>query len=316
MITMHNLVTLLRPHRGVAVLVCFLLSIAASGGCKDLPFEEKSVNFKERVGETKLAPAPDAIRFALAAMITPQEANRDYRRLITLLSQATGMEATLIHGRSYGEVNKMLANGKMEFAFVCTGGFTHPSQEGVGVEVLAAPVVEGVMTYRSYVLVRESSSYRAFAQLKGARFAFTDPLSLTGYLYPNSRVRSLGKDKEHFFRSYSFVGSHDRAITSVRSGATDGAAVDALIYDFFKDRQPEQVRGLRILETSSPFGMPPVVAAPHVSRKDRARWKGALLSLHETKEGTAVLGRLGMERFGQPKKGLYDSARVLWKTAR
>lgn len=294
----------------------WLLTLAPGSGCKDLPYQEKEVDFEDRVAETKQLPAKDRTRFALAAMITPQEANHDYRRLVSLLSKKTGQEATLIHGRSYGQVNKLLAGGKMEFAFVCTGGYTHPSQEEVGVEPLAAPVVNGKMTYNSYILVRERSTFRTFADLKGARFAFTDPLSLTGYLYPHSRILGLGQNKESFFKSYSFVGSHDRAITSVRSGAADAAAVDALIFDFIKDRQPERVRGLKVLETSQPFGMPPVVAAPHVNSEDRTRWRRALLSLHQTQEGRAVLTKLGMERFGKPAAGLYQSARVLWKTER
>ena len=302
-------------RRGL-VLMGGVLVVFTGLGCKDLPYATKEVDFEERVAEAKPNPGADRTRFALAAMITPQEANRDYRRLVDLLGQKAGQKATLIHGRSYGQVNKQLASGKMEFAFVCTGGFTHPSQDGSGVEVLAAPVVYGVMTYRSYVLVKETSRYRDFAQLAGARFAFTDPLSLTGYLYPHSRVLSLGKDKDSFFRAYTFVGSHDRAITSVRSGAADAAAVDALIFDFIKDRQPELVRDLRVLETSQPFGMPPVVAAPHVSRADRAKWKRALLSLHTSAEGKKLMGRLGMERFGEAESGLYDSAKLLWKTER
>ena len=305
-----------KNHRTAALAAAVMICLLAAGACKDLPFQEKEVNFEDRVAEANPALSKEIKQFALAAMITPQEANHDYHRLVAMLSKETGQEAALVHGRSYSEVNKMLANGKMAFAFLCTGGYTHPSQEEVGVAVLAAPVVNGKMTYRSYVLVRKDAAYDSFAELKGARFAFTDPLSLTGYLYPHSRILGLGQNKESFFKSYSFVGSHDRAITSVRSGAADAAAVDALIFDFIKDRQPERVRGLKVLETSQPFGMPPVVAAPHVNSEDRTRWRRALLSLHQTQEGRAVLTKLGMERFGKPAAGLYQSARVLWKTER
>lgn len=293
-----------------------LLSMAASGGCKDLPFKEKKVNFQERVAEAKRLPNNQHIRFALAAMITPQETNRDYVRLVSLLNNITNQQAVLIHGSTYSQVNQMLAAGKLEYAFLCTGGYTHPSQEGAGVTILAVPVVDGKMTYRSRVIVRESTLYGSFSDLKGTRFSFTDPLSLTGYLYPSSQVRALGQDKDTFFKAYSFVGSHDRAITSVRTGASDAAAVDSLVFDFIKARQPERVKGLRVLQTSVPFGMPPLVAAPHVTLDDREQWKDALLSLHRSAEGKAVLGRLSIDRFEVPATDLYDPVRELWKNAR
>jgi len=178
------------------------------------------------------------------------------------------------------------------------------------------PRVRGKITYRSYVIVRRESEARTFADLVGKRFAFTDPLSNTGYIYPLSLIRRLGSTRERFFSSHTFVGSHDRAIRAVQRGVQDAAAVDHLIYEFLKQRKPEMVKGLRILRRSPEYGIPPVVASPVSTVSQQRRWRWALLSLHLDADTRRTLKHLEIERFVVPTAGLYDSVRRLWKETR
>ena len=185
----------------------------------------------------------NGVCFALAAVDHPRETHRVYKQLVDLVGRSAGRSVTLVHGTSYGQVNRMLAAGKCNLAFICTGGYVELEEMGIGARVVAVPVVAGKTTYQSLVLVRQAAPFGTFDDLRGTHFAFVDPLSLTGHRYPLSLVTTRGYTKDSYFRSYVFVGSHDRAIRAVRQGTADAAAIDGLIYDHFKASDPDQVLG-------------------------------------------------------------------------
>ena len=297
------------------ILLALTLTVAALSGCRRHPFEEREVDFEQRV-PTSRSGKTDDLHFALAAMISPKETHHHYVKLVKQLARKVGQPIKLFHGRSYKQVNMLLRSGKIDMALICTGGYTELLGETEPVSVLAVPRVRGKTTYRSYVIVREADPARTFADLVGRRFAFTDPLSNTGYLYPMSLIRALGSTKERFFASYTFVGSHDRAIRAVQRGVQDAAAVDHLIFEYLKQRKPGSIKGLRILGKSPEYGIPPVVASRRSTRAQRQQWRRALLSLHEDATTKGTLRQLEIERFVLSPPNLYHSAIELWKQLR
>lgn len=301
-----------RAQRFARLLLVMAMILASVGACRRHSYEERKVDFKKRIPSARNGKTTD-LNFALAAMISPKETNQHYERLVQQLARKVGQPITLTHGRSYEHVNTLLRAGKLDMALVCTGGYLELAASRPVTRILAVPRVRGKVTYRSLVIVRQESKARTFADLVGKRFAFTDPLSNTGCLYPLSLIRAQGTTKERFFSSHTFVGSHDRSIRAVQRGAQDAAAVDSLVFEYFKLRQPEAVKGLRVLHRSPEFGIPPVVAAPRSSAAQRRQWRRALLSLHEDKATRETLMQLEIERFVVPPENLYDGARKLWK---
>lgn len=296
------------------VLLSLTLIVVVSSGCRKHPFEEREIDFEERIPTSKSGKSSD-LHFALAAMISPKETHHHYVKLVRQLARKVGQPIKLFHGRSYKQVNTLIRSGKIDMALICTGGYVELLGDAEPVPVLAVPRVRGKTTYRSYVIVREGDPAKTFADLVGRRFAFTDPLSNTGYLYPMSLVRELGSTKERFFSSYTFVGSHDRAIRAVQRGVQDAAAVDHLIFEYLKQRKPDSIKGLRILGKSPEYGIPPVVASRRSTPAQRKQWRRALLSLHEDAASKGTLKQLEIERFVVPPANLYRIAIELWKQA-
>ncbi|MFK4484928.1 phosphate/phosphite/phosphonate ABC transporter substrate-binding protein [Bradyrhizobium sp. USDA 336] len=92
------------------------------------------------------------------------------------------------------------------------------------VEPLAKPVdLRGAAGYYSVVIVRSDSSYHALDDLKGKKFGFNDPNSTSGYQAPKYYLRKTGYDIDTFFATTIFTGSDDNNITTLLSGAVDGA---------------------------------------------------------------------------------------------
>ena len=62
------------------------------------------------------------------------------------------------------------------------------------------------------------------SDFKGKTFAFVDPASTSGHLYPKSLLLSKGFDPKTFFSRAVFVGSHNAVVLSILKGEVDGGA--------------------------------------------------------------------------------------------
>lgn len=250
------------------------------------------------------------LRVSVAAVISPRGTAESYQPLLDYLSQTLDRPVELVQRRTYQETNDLIESGKVDVAFVCTSAYIVGRDE-FGMELLAAPEVEGKSVYYSHLIVPASSGVETISDLAGKVFAFTDPISLTGRVYPTYLVQQLGETPETFFARTFFTYSHDDAIYAVADHVADGASVDSLVYDFALRRDPSLASRVRIIHTSPPFGIPPVVISPSVRPQQRVILQEALLNMNHTPEGLAALQVLGLERFVLVEDALYDSARQI-----
>jgi phosphonate transport system substrate-binding protein len=117
----------------------------------------------------------------MAAMISPEETPGVDQQLMDYIAAKLRRPVELKQRRTYQEVNDMLGEGKLDAATLCSGPYVH-AQRRYGVQLPAVPVVNGSPTYRSYIIVPQSSTAASVEEFHRKRFAFTDPLSTSGYL--------------------------------------------------------------------------------------------------------------------------------------
>jgi phosphonate transport system substrate-binding protein len=250
------------------------------------------------------------LRVAVAAVISPKGTAESYQALLDYLSARLARPIELVQRRTYAEVNDLVENGYVEAAFVCTSAYV-AGHAKFGMELLAAPQVNGETTYYSVLIVPAGSPAQTLADLRGKVFAFTDPMSNTGRMYPTFLVKQLGSTPDEFFARTFFTYSHDDAIRAVADGLADGAAVDSLVYDFAAAREPALADRTRIIHRSPPFGIPPVVVSPNIRPQLKAELQRLLIGMADDPEGQAGLQAVGVERFVRIDDSAYDSAREL-----
>ena len=73
-------------------------------------------------------------------------------------------------------------------------------------------------------MVGTNSGINKLGDLQDKTFAFVDPASTSGHLYPKSLLLSKGYDPETFFGKSVFVGSHNATVLSILKGEVDGGA--------------------------------------------------------------------------------------------
>lgn len=254
---------------------------------------------------TKLA---KPLRIAIASTVSPQRNLRDYERMLQYLGRKLGMPVDVVQRSGYSECIALLENREVDAAFVCSGPYVE-ARERFGAEALVVPQVSGQGTYCAYVIARKGGPVRTFADLRGKVFAFTDPLSTTGKLYPSHLLSKLGSTAEGYFSKTIFTWGHDNSVEAVAHGLADGAAVSSLVWDGLAKSGASAASQTKVIEKSVPFGMPPVVVHPRLDPELKKRLLGVFLTMHLDSEGKALLGQAGIERFTVGMDSSYDGVR-------
>jgi len=295
------------------LFLSLLLVLALCGGCSASSNRFSGPIIHLHKLETLPTPTNKTVkplRVAVAAIISPQGTVDSYTPLRDYLSQKSGRPVQLVQRRTYQEVNDLIKNGDIDMAFVCTRAYV-VGHRSFGMELLAAPQVNGKTVYYSYLIVPANSTAQSIRDLRGKVFAFTDPLSNTGYMYPLSLLADMGQTPKTFFAETFFTYSHDNAIRAVADRLADGAAVDSLVYANALKKDPTLRERTRVIERSQPFGMPPVVVAPRVRPQTKALLQNILFSMNGDPAGRAALSALGIDRFIPVDNADYNSVRAL-----
>lgn len=288
----------------------FLLALFLLAGCA-APQATASVKLSEleplpEVSATAVTP----LRVAVAAIISPRGTVDSYGPLLEYLEIELDRPIELVQRRTYGEVNDLIESGDVDVAFVCTSAYIVGHRE-FDMQLLVAPQVMGDTVYHSLLIVPADSPSKSIADLRGAVFAFTDPISTSGRNYPISLVQRLGETPESFFSRTFYTYSHDDAIRAVANHVADGAAVDSLVYAFAIEREPELAGKTRVIHRSPPFGIPPVVTGPQARPQVVAEVQSLLLNMHQTPPGRAALQAAGIDSFVLIEDAAYQSVREL-----
>lgn len=250
------------------------------------------------------------LRVAVAAVISPKATIEAYAPLRDYLAEKLGRPVELIQRGTYAEVNDLVEAGAVDMAFVC-GGALVEGERDFGMQILAAPQVDGETVYYSYIIVPADSQAESLADLHGGSFAFTDPLSNSGYLAPSWRLGQLGENPDTFFASTIFTNSHDNSIQAVADRLVDGAAVDSLVFEFLKAEGSPLIDKLRVIERLGPYGIPPVVVHPDIDPDLRAALQSALLNFTADPDGQAALAQLRIDRYVEIDPEAYKSLRTM-----
>ena len=302
-----------QPARWAGVLAACLMVTA----CGRLASEESqftptvSIDFSKRTAaaaEPHVSPRERSLNIAIAGMTSPLETLRYYQDLLDYMGRKLDLPVKMKQRKTYQEVNDLLVAGELDAAFLCSGGYIRAGKS-LASESFAVPVIRGKVTYQAYLIVHRDSPVGDFAGLQGGSFAFTDPLSNSGWLFPVSKLTALGATPSSYFSRIIYTYGHDRSIEAVAHRIVDGASVDGLVYDYFAETAPEKLKHTRIIERSPGFGMPPVVASPKLDRAAKDKLRIVLLNMHQDAEGIRILRKLSIDQFKRGEERDYESVR-------
>jgi phosphonate transport system substrate-binding protein len=189
-------------------------------------------------------------------------------------------------------VDDPFARGEVDVGFLCAPSWTWLAARGSVVPVPAMPVPDdpragGRPVYFSDVVVPHDGA-RDLGALRGRRWAFNDPCSLSGWFSLQANVG----DPASYFQEIVQSGSHLASIRMVADGAVDGAAIDSTVLGWVLAAEPALARRIRVITSWGPHPIQPVVARADLPLDVRLAVAAALRSFRP-----GELARFGIARF-------------------
>lgn len=147
------------------------------------------------------------------------------------LSNELGIEVEEFTGQgSYAPSIEGMAAGEIDVMLVSPQSFIQ-AKDKADAELFATTSNDRDY-YTAFITQADNDEINSLEDLKGKNFAFVDPSSSSGYLYPKATLISeLGLDSGqleqsgYFFENVIFAGDHENAAIGVEMGDYDAAAV-------------------------------------------------------------------------------------------
>ncbi|NIM42358.1 MAG: PhnD/SsuA/transferrin family substrate-binding protein [Hydrogenophaga sp.] len=243
------------------------------------------------------------VRFGLTPVFLDDRV-RLLRRWGKVFEGTLGHSVQFVQFSAYNQVVDALRAGQLEFAWLCGYPFVLHRRD---MRLVAVPQWRGRPLYQSYLIADADARVSRLDDLQGKTFAYSDPLSNSGFLYPQHLLRQQRRDPaRHFGRSF-FTYSHRHVVEAVAQGLAHAGAVDGYVWETLAEITPQVTARTRVILRSPDFGFPPIVAPAQGSAALSQAFLRALQAMGTHPEGQAVLQELRLDGFVAGEPALFDS---------
>lgn len=206
---------------------------------------------------------------------------------------------------SYREISDLIRSSQLDFAWICGYPYVRYKSE---LRLVAVPVWKGQPLYRSYIITAaDNAKSQRILDLRGGVFAFSDPDSNSGHLYPCYALIRGGQDPDAFFSRTFYTWAHRLVVRAVAEGVAQAGAVDGYVYEMVSTLQPQLVARTRVIERSPLFGHTPIVARHDIDEREEGAFFEALAAMANDARGRELLRVMQLDGFVHGSVALYDS---------
>uniref|UniRef100_E6QQ88 Putative phosphite transport system-binding protein PtxB n=1 Tax=mine drainage metagenome TaxID=410659 RepID=E6QQ88_9ZZZZ len=210
-----------------------------------------------------------------------------------------------VQRENYTEIINLVINQKLDFAWIC--GYPY-SRYKPYMQLVAVPIFQGKPLYRAYVIVPQTDAVtHSLMDLRGKIYAFSDPLSNSGWLVAQAEIKRNGYVPANFFRKSFFTWAHRKVIDAVATKLAQGGSVDSYIWETLNLTHPDLTAQTRIVEKSAEYGFPPIVTHRNHEPFEYYAVRDTLIGMKEDPAGRALLKQLNLNGFEQGNDSLFDS---------
>jgi len=175
-------------------------------------------------GGAALGTKDNPIKMAFVPSSDSQKVLSSGEPLGQLLENETGYAFKVSVPTNYAAVIEAMGANNVDVGWLATFAYVL-ARDKFGAEAVLATVRQGSKTYTGEIVVHADSGINSLEQLRGKKFAFVDPSSASGYLYPNALLKQKLPDYgDNFFGERIFAGGHDKVVIAVYNKQVDGGA--------------------------------------------------------------------------------------------
>jgi phosphate/phosphite/phosphonate ABC transporter binding protein len=142
------------------------------------------------------------------------------------LGQLASAELAVYEASSYEDLARAMLVGEVDFAWLPPLAFVALERRKVAVALVSAQRGGDTAFYSALIVARDSALH-APEDLAGARAAWVDPYSASGYVVPRAGLAAIGIDPRVAFSEERFWHSHEAVVRAVVAGRADFGATYA-----------------------------------------------------------------------------------------
>ena len=184
------------------------------------------------LGGPALAYRPEILRIGFVPSENSQAMSRQVAPLIERLHRDLHLNVTAFIPTDYPGVVEAMRSHMIDAAFLSPGAYVLAERDfrrrhrPFFIRPLLKTVRYGSDFYYSAIIVRTDSGIHSLKQLKGKRFAFGDPESMAGSIFPRLMLKQAGIDPQRDLQLLP-PGGHDTTVLAVFNREADAGAVFA-----------------------------------------------------------------------------------------
>jgi phosphonate transport system substrate-binding protein len=256
------------------------------------------------------ATAQDVLNMGLVPGEDPRVMVNDNQALLAHLQKTLAMDVKPFVATDYNGVIEALRSKKLDIALL--GPFSYVLGTTIA-DIEAFALLETQKqgaTYRSVIISRKDHGIGGLKDLSGRTFAFVDPSSTSGHLFPKAALIKAGYNPDVYFSRVIFSGGHDASAIAVQNGKVDGAAIADAMLEIAYSRGMLKQGEIEVIWTSEPIPGAPIVYRRDLPEDLKARIRSAFAQIRDM-----PWGKMTIKRWVPTNDAAYDvirdTARVL-----
>jgi len=261
-------------------------------------------------------PNDGTVRFGVEPYDTAPRLTPIYEHIGKLLGEKIGCEVRVYVSTNYNAEIEAMRNGKLEIGEFGPLGYVLAHQVAKAEAVAAFSNGDGkVSTYWASLVTYPSSGIKTTADIRGHSFAFSDPASTSGHLFPAYGLRKAGLDPDKDIKAI-YAGSHTSSFEALYNHKVDAGELNSEQLESAKQRGHYKDGDLVFLWKSDPIPTDPIAVRSDLPEGFKKRLIAALQSLDLSSldaQDRKLMG-MGGASFVPQTDSAYDAIRDLVKT--
>ncbi len=262
-------------------------------------------------------PNGGTVRFGVEPYDTTARLVPIYEKIGKLISDKIGCKIEIYVATGYNAEIEAMRNGKLEVGEFGPLGYVLAHQVAKAQAVAAFGAADGKpVTYWASLVTYPSSGIKTVADIRGHSFAFSDPASTSGHLFPAYGLRKAGLDPDKDIKAI-YAGSHTASFEAIYNHKVDAGELNSEQLESAKQRGHYNDGDLVFLWKSDPIPTDPFALRGDMPEAFKKKLADALGHLDLTSLDPAdrkILVGAGITQIVPQTDQAYDLIRDLVKT--
>ncbi|UOQ50065.1 phosphate/phosphite/phosphonate ABC transporter substrate-binding protein [Gracilibacillus caseinilyticus] len=195
---------------------------------------------------------------------------------------------------NYTALVEAMGTNEVQIGFIPAFGYVLANEKH-DVEVILKSERYGSGTYKAQYIVSADSDYEELSDLKDAIWAYGDPTSTSGYLFPAAQIMDefdVENPETEFFSEAFQTGGHDNSAIAVYNGEADVATTFDDVRGDLEEEYPDIMEKTRILGYTDDIPNDTISVTKELSDDLVQQIKDTFLSFNEDEEMITIMNEV------------------------